>query len=95
MNYHQVKETGRLQGFGHLIPRKAAYKAGIRTLGTIWSSSLFPYRAPEGYEMLLCYIGGSRDVAIGDMPEEDIVKQCDQDIRKVAQRPNNRTEVKL
>ena len=32
---------------------------------------------------MLCYIGGSRDVGIGDMSEEDIMDTCDRDIRKV------------
>lgn len=63
-----------LDGFGALVP--AAERRHI--LGAIFSSSLFPGRAPEGHVLLTVFVGGSRQprqAALGDDAlEKDVLR---------------------
>lgn len=58
-------------GFGQLHPRSQ----GITTLGTIYSSSLFPGRVPKGQVLLLNYFGGAQNRKVAEMSEEALVEQ--------------------
>lgn len=75
---------GNLPGFGQLHPRTQ----GITTLGTIYSSSLFPGRVPKGEVLLLSYFGGALNRRVKDMEEDSIIEQVDKDLRKMLLKPN-------
>lgn len=67
----KTSSIGRtLDGFGFLVPSKEHR----RILGTIWSSSLFPGRAPEGYSALTTFVGGSRQPDLTERSDEQLVK---------------------
>lgn len=70
-----------LNGFGFLVP----HKEGLRTLGNIWNSSLFPGRAPEGMVLITSFIGGAMDPRILEMNEEQIANQARVEIGRVLQ----------
>ena len=44
-----------LNGFGFLVPRTE----GLQVLGTLFNSSLFPGRSPDGQTLLTSFIGGA------------------------------------
>lgn len=68
-----------LNGFGFLIPRTE----GIRLLGCIWSSSLYPRRAPEGWVLLTNFIGGATDPGILSLSEGQLVDAVRNDLRTI------------
>jgi protoporphyrinogen/coproporphyrinogen III oxidase len=57
-----------LDGFGFLVPRSS----GLRILGTVWNSSLFPERAPEGHALLTTFVGGATDPQAVSLSDEDV-----------------------
>lgn len=57
-----------LDGFGFLIPSKE--KRNI--LGAIWSSSIFPNRAPEGGAAFTVFMGGARQPENALLPLEQV-----------------------
>jgi protoporphyrinogen/coproporphyrinogen III oxidase len=66
--YYRQQVGDPLEGFGFLVPRGEK----VRTLGTVWNSSLFPGRAHEGSVTITSFIGGATDPDIVQLHEENI-----------------------
>jgi len=64
-------------GFGMLIPKVE----GFKILGTIFSSSLFPNRAPAGHLTLTSYVGGERYPELASLPPEKLFALTCEDLR--------------
>jgi oxygen-dependent protoporphyrinogen oxidase len=58
-----------LDGFGFLVPRREP----VRVLGTLFSSSMFSGRVPEGRVLLTSFLGGRRHAADATLPEGDLL----------------------
>jgi oxygen-dependent protoporphyrinogen oxidase len=65
------------QGFGMLIPKIE----GFKILGTIFSSALFPNRAPAGHLNLTSYVGGARYPELASLPADKLVEVVLADLR--------------
>jgi oxygen-dependent protoporphyrinogen oxidase len=66
LGYNESDIEQPLDGFGFLIPEKEKKSF----LGAIWSSVLFPNRAPVGQASFTLFIGGSRNPEIGNIDKE-------------------------
>jgi oxygen-dependent protoporphyrinogen oxidase len=68
-----------LDGFGMLIPEVE----GFKILGTLFSSSLFPNRAPKGHVILTSYVGGTRAPDLAAHNADALVELTLKDLRTI------------
>lgn len=75
-----ARQIGRpVDGFGFLVPRVEK----VRTLGTVWNSSLFPDRARAGSVAMTSFIGGATDPEIAESSEQEIAATVREDNAKI------------
>jgi oxygen-dependent protoporphyrinogen oxidase len=79
LGYRQQDVGHALNGFGFLVPRSA----GLRVLGSVWNSSLFPGRTPEGHAFLTSFVGGATDPAATKLKPEELVNLVHREISPV------------
>ncbi|MCB9287952.1 MAG: protoporphyrinogen oxidase [Lewinellaceae bacterium] len=68
MAFKQEDIQRELDGFGFLVPEVEKRKI----LGSIWSSTIFPDRAPEGYASFTSFVGGTRQPDNALLPDEQL-----------------------
>ncbi|MBO0800471.1 MAG: protoporphyrinogen oxidase, partial [Blastocatellia bacterium] len=71
--YPAENVSRELDGFGFLAPRGE----GLRTLGSIWNSSLFAERAPDEWILTTNFIGGATDPRAVELSDEELIKIVD------------------
>jgi oxygen-dependent protoporphyrinogen oxidase len=74
---HSFKEP--LRGFGFLVPRNQ----GLHVLGTLFSSSLFSGRVPDGNVLLTSFLGGAFEPDALDWPDERVWQTVGSELKRV------------
>jgi oxygen-dependent protoporphyrinogen oxidase len=74
--YKRARIGRDLNGFGFLVPRTQ----NRRVLGSLWSSSIFPNRAPEGYALFRNMYGGYTDPEAAHLSDDELVKLVQQEV---------------
>ncbi|MEK7742622.1 MAG: protoporphyrinogen oxidase [Nitrospirota bacterium] len=85
--YRKERIAHKLDGFGFLIP----YKERRKILGSLWDSSIFPGRAPDGYVLLRSMVGGARASEIAMQDDSrliDVVAEELKDIMDIKVQPD-------
>jgi len=70
LGYKKAKISIPTDYFGFLVPARERRKI----LGTLFDSSIFPVRAPEGYLLLRIMVGGARASALAMKDDEVLLK---------------------
>ncbi|KAJ1417939.1 Protoporphyrinogen oxidase [Sesbania bispinosa] len=71
-----------LEGFGVLVPSKEQQN-GFKTLGTLFSSMMFPDRAPSDLHLYTTFIGGTRNRELTQASTDELKKIVTSDLRRL------------
>jgi oxygen-dependent protoporphyrinogen oxidase len=74
--YERERIAHPLDGFGYLIPKKE----GRSTLGTLWDSSMFENRAPQGKVLLRSMMGGACFPEYVKLSDDEVVARVRRDL---------------
>jgi oxygen-dependent protoporphyrinogen oxidase len=66
-------------GFGYLVPRKE----NRRMLACTFVHRKFNHRAPDGKALLRCFLGGSRDLEVLKLPDEEVVALARRELKEI------------
>jgi oxygen-dependent protoporphyrinogen oxidase len=77
--YEREKIARDLDGFGYLIPKKE----GCEILGTLWDSSIFPQRAPEGHVLLRSMMGGATNPDAINLSDAEVKEKTMVELKKI------------
>jgi len=77
--YEKERIRHNLDGFGYLIPKVE----GMSTLGTLWDSSIFENRAPEGHVLLRSMLGGACFPEYIELPDDEVVARVEKDLSSI------------
>ena len=79
LGFRRADVAHPLDGFGMLVPKKE----GFNILGALFSSSLFPNRAPKGEVAITCYLGGARQPLLALNPEQILAQIARKDLETI------------
>jgi len=77
LGYRREQVSHPLDGFGGLVPAIEHRQV----LGILFSSTLYPGRAPEGHVGLTVFVGGMRQPELARLPLDQILQRIDPDLQ--------------
>lgn len=76
LGFDRIDVPRALDGFGFLVPRGQ----GVRSLGVLWTSSLYPGRAPAGKVLLRVLAGGRLDPEMLELSDGEALAAVRRDL---------------
>ncbi len=79
LGYKKENIKHKLDGFGFLVPQKE----NLKILGSIWTSSIFENRAPDGMVQFRTMIGGDGDHESINLSDKELIDTIQHDLNNI------------